>query len=88
MIGMMIGTIVAMSLEIKSDSRINEIGINFATVFGFIGMCLVLLLFYLMHRKTLIPLAIQRVKDLKIYSNFNHHYRYHVLIEYVVWYNG
>ncbi|WP_270233095.1 CPBP family intramembrane glutamic endopeptidase [Staphylococcus warneri] len=67
MIGMMIGAIVAMSLKIKSDSRINEIGINFATVFGFIGMCLVLLLFYLMHRKTLIPLAIQRVKNLKKY---------------------
>lgn len=65
MIGMMIGAIVAISLEIKSDSRVNEIGINFATVFGFVGMCLVLLLFYLMHQKTLIPLAIQRVKDLK-----------------------
>lgn len=31
MIGMMIGAIVAMSLKIKSDSRVNEIGINFAT---------------------------------------------------------
>lgn len=38
-------------------------GIN--QIFVLLGQCLLLLLFYLMHRKSLIPLAIQRFKDLK-----------------------
>ena len=65
MIGMLIAFIISYSLHMKSDHKINNLITNFATVFGLIGMALVLLLFYLMHRKTLIPLAKQRFKDLK-----------------------
>lgn len=49
----------------SSENEYMRQAMGISQVFALIGQCLVLLLFYLMHRKTLIPLAIQRFKDLK-----------------------
>ncbi len=57
-------TIVAITGQTSQDPFIKQLmGIN--QIFVLLGQCLLLLLFYLMHRKSLIPLAIQRFKDLK-----------------------
>lgn len=59
-------TIVAITGQTSQDPFIKQLmGIN--QIFVLLGQCLLLLLFYLMHRKSLIPLAIQRFKDLKTY---------------------
>ncbi|PNZ27637.1 protein of pXO2-46 [Staphylococcus petrasii] len=39
--------------------------LSWGQIYTLMGQCLILLLFYLMHKKTIIPLAIQRFKDLK-----------------------
>ncbi|MCJ1667338.1 hypothetical protein MT339_02365 [Staphylococcus sp. NRL 19/737] len=38
---------------------------SWGQIYTLIGQCLILLLFYLMHKKTIIPIAMQRFKDLK-----------------------
>ncbi|PTK68377.1 CPBP family intramembrane glutamic endopeptidase [Staphylococcus borealis] len=63
-------TIVTMIMIMAITGQTSEapmmkqvMGIN--QIFVLLGQCLLLLLFYLMHRKSLIPLAIQRFKDLR-----------------------
>lgn len=48
-----------------SESKFTKYYLGYAQVFTLIGQCLVLLVFYLMHRKTIIPIAISRFKALK-----------------------
>ena len=55
-----------------SESKFTKYYLGYAQVFTLIGQCLVLLVFYLMHRKTIIPIAISRFKALKTYST--HYY--------------
>ena len=48
-----------------SESKFTKYYLGYAQVFTLIGQCLVLVVFYLMHRKTIIPIAISRFKALK-----------------------
>ncbi|UDI77525.1 CPBP family intramembrane metalloprotease [Staphylococcus taiwanensis] len=55
---------VALTGQAKGNSFMKHM-MSINQIFALIGQCLVLLLFYLLHRKTIIPIAIQRFKDLK-----------------------
>lgn len=55
-----------------SESKFTKYYLGYAQVFTLIGQCLVLVVFYLMHRKTIIPIAISRFKALKTYSTHYH----------------
>lgn len=55
-----------------SESKFTKYYLGYAQVFTLIGQCLVLVVFYLMHRKTIIPIAISRFKALK--KTYSTHY--------------
>ncbi|WP_154837231.1 CPBP family intramembrane glutamic endopeptidase [Staphylococcus sp. Marseille-Q1834] len=56
---------VALVAGHMTENEFERNSMAWGQIFTLIGQCLILLLFYLMHYKTLIPLAIQRFKDLK-----------------------